>query len=44
MCANFAPTIGAATPVDLVATADAPVAHVARSEGIEVIPLPDSSG
>ena len=36
--------IGAATSVDQIATADAPAAHVARSEGIEVIPLPDSSG
>jgi predicted nucleic acid-binding protein len=36
--------IGAATPADQIATADKPVAHVARSEGIQVTPLPDSSG
>jgi predicted nucleic acid-binding protein len=36
--------IGAATSVDQIATADEPVAHVARTEGIEVVALPDSSG
>jgi PIN domain nuclease of toxin-antitoxin system len=36
--------IGAATSVDQIATADEPVARVARSEGIEVFPLPDSAG
>jgi PIN domain nuclease of toxin-antitoxin system len=29
---------------DRIATADAPVANVARSEGIPVVPLPDSAG
>jgi len=36
--------IGAAASVAQIATADAAAAHVARSEGIEVIPLPNSSG
>jgi predicted nucleic acid-binding protein len=36
--------IGAATSVDEIATADEPVARVARSEGIEVVPFPSSSG
>lgn len=36
--------IGAATSADQIATADAPVAHAARSEGIAIVPLPDSSG
>jgi len=36
--------IAAAASGDLIATADAPAASVARLEGIEVVPLPDSDG
>lgn len=34
----------AVTGADEIATADAAVAEVARSEGITVVPLPDSTG
>ena len=36
--------LAAARPGDRVATADPPLAHVARAEGIAVAPLPDSTG
>jgi predicted nucleic acid-binding protein len=36
--------LAAADVQDRIATADAPVAHVARAEGIEVVTLPDSTG
>lgn len=36
--------VAAAASGDEIATADGPVAQIARSEGIEVIPLPNSSG
>jgi predicted nucleic acid-binding protein len=36
--------LAAATGDDRIATADAPVANVARSEGIGVVALPDLSG
>lgn len=29
---------------DAIATADPPLAHAARAEGISIVPLPDSSG
>lgn len=36
--------LASASSADRIATPDVPVACVARAEGIEVIPLPDSSG
>jgi predicted nucleic acid-binding protein len=36
--------LAAAGPADSVATADPPLAAAARSEAIEVVPLPDSAG
>jgi PIN domain nuclease of toxin-antitoxin system len=36
--------LAAAGPDDAVATTDPAVAEAARSEGIQVVPLPDSSG
>lgn len=36
--------LAAAGPDDTVATADPHVAHVARSEGIALVPLPDTAG
>jgi uncharacterized protein with PIN domain len=36
--------VAAARDGDAIATADGPVAHVARAEAIDVIALPDSSG
>jgi len=36
--------VAAGSAGDAVATADAGVIHVARAEGLDVIPLPDSTG
>jgi rRNA-processing protein FCF1 len=36
--------LAAATDGDRIATADVPVANIARSEGIGVVALPDSAG
>lgn len=36
--------VAAAEPEDAIATADPPVAAMARAEGIEILPLPSSGG